>query len=153
MNKVILQGRLTKDPEIRYAQGADNRASARFTIAVNRTFKNKDGKYDADFINCSAFGGVAEAIEKWFSKGKAITVEGEWRTGSYEKDGTRVYTNDCQVSRWEFPLESKGDGNTQNAPTKSAQQQIAPPPAKNEPDDDFVKIDTSKTGDLPFFDS
>ena len=150
MNKVILQGRLTKDPEIKYT-GSDNRASARFTIAVNRTFKNKDGKYDADFINCSAFGGVAEAIERWFSKGKAITVEGEWRTGSYEKDGAKVYTNECQVSRWEFPLESKGDGNTQTAPTQSAQQQIAPPPTKNEPDDDFVKIDTSETGDLPFF--
>ena len=148
MNKVILQGRLTKDPEIRYAQGADNKAFAKFTLAVSRTFKNKDGKYDADFINCTAYGNTAEAIEKWFSKGKAITVEGEWRTGSYEKDGAKVYTNECQVSRWEFPLESKGDGG--NAPTQSAQQQIAPPPA-NTDDDDFIPIDKKATQSLPFF--
>jgi len=147
MNKVILQGRMVKDADVKYSN--DNKAMCRFTIAVQRTFKNKDGKYDADFINCSAFGGVAEAIEKWFSKGKAITVEGEWRTGSYEKDGTKVYTNECQVSRWEFPLENKGDSG--NYQTQSEQQQIAPPPAENEPDDDFVKIDTSKSGNLPFF--
>lgn len=146
MNKVILQGRLTKDPEIKYT-GSDNRASARFTLAVNRTFKNKDGKYDADFINCSAFGGTAEAIEKWFSKGKGITVEGEWRTGSYEKDGNKVYTNECQVSRWEFPLEVKSDGNGDNK--KNDTQQIAPPPQ----DDDFVNVDSEQVGSIPFFTS
>lgn len=149
MNKVILQGRMVKDADVKYSN--DNKAMCRFTIAVQRTFKNKEGKYDADFINCVAFSGVAEAIEKWFSKGKAITVEGEWRTGSYEKDGAKVYTNECSVSRWEFPLENKGDGNTQTTPTQGVEQQIAPPPAENEPDDDFVKIDTSKTGNLPFF--
>ena len=94
MNKVILKGRLVRDPEIRYSAGAENKAVAKFTIAVDRPRK-KDGESQADFIPCTAFGKTAEMIEKYFRKGQEILLEGRWQTGNYEKDGHKVYTNDC----------------------------------------------------------
>ena len=71
MNKIILLGRLTKDPEVRYTQGDNATATARFSIAVNRKFKNAEGNYDADFINCVCFGKTAEFVEKYFHKGES----------------------------------------------------------------------------------
>ena len=82
MNKVILMGRLTRDPEIRYSQGERSTAVARYSLAVNRTFK-RDGEPDADFINCVAFGRQAEFAEKYFHKGIRIVITGRIQTGSY----------------------------------------------------------------------
>jgi single-strand DNA-binding protein len=113
MNKIILSGRLVRDPEVRYSQGATPMAVAKFTLAVDRKFK-KDGEQSADFINCTAFGKTAEVIEKYVRQGTKIIVEGRWQTGSYtNKDGNKVYTNDCMVENIEF-CESKSSQQTQN---------------------------------------
>lgn len=117
MNKAELVGRLTRDPEIRYTQGENASAIARFCIAVSRRFKNTDGNYEADFINCVAFGKSAEFIEKYFNKGMAIGITGRIQTGSYtNKDGIKVYTTDVVVEEAEF-VESKNSSN--NATNKS----------------------------------
>lgn len=98
MNIVALMGRLTRNPDIRYAQGENAMAIARFTLAVDKNFKKKDDK--ANFINCVAFGKIAETVEKHVFKGSKIAVIGEWTTGSYKnKDGNTVYTNDCNICR------------------------------------------------------
>jgi len=101
MNKVVLVGRLTRDPEIR--SNGSGSSNARFTLAVNRNFKNKDGNYDADFISCVAFRNTAEFISKYFKKGSMICVEGKIQTGSYDaQDGTKRYTTDVVVDNAEF---------------------------------------------------
>lgn len=106
MNKVILMGRLTRDPEIRYAQNENGTAVARYTLAVDRRFK-RDGEQDADFIGCVVFGKGAEFAEKYFAKGIKIVVTGRIQTGSYtNKDGQKVYTTDVVVEEQEF-AESK----------------------------------------------
>lgn len=89
MNRVILTGRLTADPTISYT--TDNKAIARFNLAVDRKFK-REGDANADFPSCTAFGKTAEFIEKYFSKGMKMELEGRLQTGSYEKDGKKVYT-------------------------------------------------------------
>lgn len=99
MNKVQIVGRLTRDPEVR---AAGETSIARSSVAVNRRFKNKDGGYDADFINISAFGKTAEFLEKYFHKGDMIGIVGRITTGSYEKDGARVYTTEVTVEEVEF---------------------------------------------------
>src|SRR5574344_3138647 len=120
MNKVQLVGRLTKDPEIRYSQGENATATARFSLAVNRRFKNAEGNYDADFINCVAFGKTAEFVEKYFKKGMAIGVTGRIQTGSYtNKEGQKVYTTDVVVEETEF-VESKNKGTSDNVPNNNA---------------------------------
>ena len=117
MNIVTLIGRLTKNPEIRYSQGENAMAIARFTLAVDKNFKKKDDK--ANFINCVAFGKIAETVEKHVFKGSKIAVIGEWTTGSYKnKDGNTVYTNDCNISKLEF-CDSKSQSNSQPQPTPS----------------------------------
>ena len=105
MNKVILMGRLTRDPEVRYSQGNESMAVARYTLAVDRRFK-RDGEATADFIQCVAFGKSGEFAEKYFKKGTKVIVEGRIQTGSYEKDGQKVYTTDVVVEQQEF-AESK----------------------------------------------
>ena len=108
MNKCILVGRLTKDPEIRYTQGQEQKAVARFTVAVDRKVK-REGEQSADFIPCVAFGKTAEFIEKYIFKGTKVVIEGRWQTGSYKsKEGATVYTNDCVIESIEF-AESKKD--------------------------------------------
>ena len=110
MNKVILLGRLTKDPEVKYTTGANATATARFSIAVNRKFKNAEGNYEADFINCVSFGKTAEFIEKYFKKGSQMALVGRIQTGSYtNKDGQKVYTTDVVVEEVEF-AGGKADG-------------------------------------------
>ena len=99
INKVILMGRLTKDVVIN-TTGA--KPVGKFTIAVNRDFKNKDGKQDADFINCVAFDKRAEVISQYVKKGQQIILTGSWRTGSYDKDGVKVFTNELFVDGFEF---------------------------------------------------
>lgn len=119
MNKVDLVGRITKDVELHYSTGENANASCRFTVAVNRKFKNKEtGQYDADFISCVAFSKTAEFISKWFHKGDPIGISGNIRTGSYtNKDGIKVYTTDVYVDDAEF-VASKGA--TAGTPTQAA---------------------------------
>ncbi len=106
MNKVILMGRLTRDPDIRYSQGENATAVARYALAVNRSFK-REGEPDADFINCVAFGRAAEFAEKYFKKGSRILISGRIQTGSYtDRDGRKVCTTDVIVETQEF-TESK----------------------------------------------
>lgn len=120
MNKVIIIGRFTRDPEIKYTTGENATATARFSLAVNRRFKNKEGNYDADFINCVAFGKTAEFIEKYFTKGMAIGITGRIQTGSYtNKEGQKVYTTDVVVEETEF-VESKNKGTSDNVPNNNA---------------------------------
>ena len=111
MNKTILVGRLTKDPDVRYTQGQNATAVARFTLAVDRRYKT-DGGQSADFISCVAFGKTAEFIEKYFHKGVKIALDGRIQTGSYEKDGVKHYTTDVVAESVEF-AESKRTNDTQ----------------------------------------
>ena len=137
MNRVILIGRLTKDTETRYSQGANPMAVSRYTLAVNRRFK-RDGEQSTDFINCIAFGKSAEFAEKYLKKGMMIAVEGHWQTGSYKnKDGQTVYTNDCVIDNQEF-AESK------------AKSETAPPSASVPGMDGFMSIPDSYDEGLPF---
>ena len=143
MNKVQLVGRLTRDPEIRYSQGENATATARFSVAVNRRFKNSEGNYDADFINCVAFGKSAEFVEKYFKKGMAIGLTGRIQTGSYtNKDGQKVYTTDVVVEETEF-VESKGASMADN----SNNSRPAPSATNN---NDFMSIPDGVDEELPF---
>ena len=139
MNQVNLIGRLTRDPEMRYSQGENSIAIARFTLAVDRRFNRQGDEQKADFINCVAFGKTAEVIEKYVTQGTKIAATGEWRTGSYtNKDGQKVYTNDCNVSNIEF-CESKG----------SSQQTVRPEPSQTD-SDGFMYIPDDDLDELPF---
>ena len=120
MNILILMGRLTRDPEVRYTQGDNAMAIARYSLAVDRRFKKDGDEQTADFINCIAFGKAGEFAEKYFRKGTKIAVVGRIQTGSYtNKDGQKVYTTDVVVEEQEF-AESKNSSssdNNQSAPT------------------------------------
>lgn len=144
MNRVHLAGYLTKDPQIEY-HGDNNFASAKFTVACNRPFKNKEGKYDADFIPCNATNKVAELIEKHFHKGSYIIIsDGWWKTGNYtNKEGNKVYYHECQVMSIEF-----GNKPEKGSQSNDAQQTI---PETKTDDDGFVDIPKDSTGDIPFF--
>lgn len=138
MNRVILMGRLTKDPDIRYSQGEKSTAIARFTLAVDRKFK-QDGQPTADFINCLAFGKRAEFMEKYCRKGTKLVVEGSWQTGNYtNKDGNKVYTNDCLVESCEF------------AESKSSEQNNNSSNQNNMGGDGFMNIPYGIDEELPF---
>ena len=138
MNKVILMGRLTRDPEVRYTQGDNTMAIARYSLAVDRRFK-RDGEPDADFINCVAFGKSGEFAEKYLKKGTKVAVVGRIQTGSYtNKDGQKVYTTDVVVEEQEF-AESKNSGSSDN--NQSA------PANKNT---DFMNIPDGIDEELPF---
>ena len=107
MNKVILMGRLTRDPEVRYSAGENSMAIARYTLAVDRRFK-RDGEVTADFIGCVAFGRQSEFAEKYFRQGMRVLISGRIQTGSYiNRDGQKVYTTDIIVDDQEF-ADSKG---------------------------------------------
>lgn len=109
MNKVILMGRLTRDPEVRYTQGENQMAIARYTLAVDRRFNRNNDENTADFIPCVAFGKSGEFAEKYLRKGTKIAVTGRIQTGSYtNKDGVKVYTTDVVVEDQEF-AESKNN--------------------------------------------
>ena len=104
MNKVFLIGRLTRDPELRYT--SNNTATTRFTLAVNRTFQSQNGEQGTDFINIVVWRKQAENVAKYVSKGSLVAVEGRIQTGSYEKDGQRIYTTDVVADSVQF-LETK----------------------------------------------
>ena len=102
MNKVVLMGRLTRDPDVRYSQGETPLAIARYTLAVDRRFK-RNGEQDADFINCVAFGRTAEFAEKYLKQGTKMVVSGRIQTGSYtNRDGVKVYTTEVVIEEQDF---------------------------------------------------
>lgn len=109
MNKAVLMGRLTKDPDVRYTQGENSMVVVRFTLAVDRRKRSNDGQ-NADFISCVAFGKTGEFAEKYLRKGTKICVDGHIQTGSYtNRDGQKVYTTDVVIDNCEF-AESKNAG-------------------------------------------
>lgn len=121
MNKVILVGRLTRDPEVRYTQGENQTAIARYTLAVDRRFK-RDGEPTADFINCVVFGKSAEFAEKYFRQGLRVAISGRITTGSYtNKDGIKVYTTEVTVEDQEF-AESKAESEANKTSVQQATQ-------------------------------
>ena len=157
MNRVILLGRLTRDPDIRYSQNDSQLAIARFTIAVDRRFK-RDGEQNADFISCVAFGKTAEFFQNYMKQGTKVCVEGRIQTGSYTRqDGQKVYTTDVVVENAEF-AESKAASAgsapvSQQAPAYQPQQAPAPPgpPAMDAAGEGFMNIaDGLEDEGLPF---
>lgn len=139
MNRVILIGRLVRDPEVRYSQGEKSIAIARYTLAVDRKFK-KEGEQSADFISCVAMGKNGEFAEKYLKQGTKIAIEGRIQTGSYtNKDGNKVYTTDIIVESHEF-CESKSNQN------QSQQNNNGPVPNS----DGFISIPDGIENELPF---
>ena len=148
MNKVILMGRLTRDPEIRYTSGENQTAVARYTLAVDRRFKRQGDEQTADFINCVVFGRGAEFAESYLHQGTKIVAVGRIQTGSYtNKDGQRVYTTDVVVEEQEF-AESKAA----SADNCGAAQQSAPskPDPSQAAGDGFMNIQDAVDEELPF---
>ena len=139
MNKVVLVGRLTRDPEVRYSQGENATAVARYTVAVDRRFK-RDGEPTADFINCVVFGKSAEFAEKYFRQGLRVAISGRITTGSYtNKDGIKVYTTEVTVEEQEF-AESKAESEA----NKTSNQQSTPS------SDGFINVPDGVDEQLPF---
>lgn len=130
MNRVILIGRLTRDPDIRYSQGQQPVCIARYTLAVDRRFKREGDEQTADFVNCVAFGRAGEFAEKYLHKGSKIAIEGRIQTGSYsDRDGKTVYTTDVVIESHEFaesksadPPQQSGSRRQQAAPRQQTQQ-------------------------------
>ena len=142
MNKVILMGRLTRDPEVRYSQGESATAVARFTLAVDRRFRRDDAS--TDFIGCVAFGRNAEFIEKYFRQGTKALITGRIQTGSYtNRDGQKVYTTDVVVEDQEF-AESK------NSQGESGFQSTSRPMPSAAAGDGFMNIPDGIDEELPF---
>lgn len=152
MNSVVLMGRLTKDPDVRYTQGQNSMCVAKYTLAVDRRQKSSDGSKQADFIRCAAFGKSAEFAEKYLHKGVKICIRGRIQTGSYkDKNGNTVYTTDVIAEDQEF-CESKAANNTAaqsgsdyqqgggNSQQGGAEQAL----------DGFMSIPDAFTEELPF---
>lgn len=129
MNKVILCGRLTRDPDVRYSQGEKTMAIARYSLAIDRY---KEG---TDYPSIIAFGKQGELAEKYLKKGMKILIEGRIQTGSYEKDGKKIYTTDVVADRQEF-VEPK--------------QEYSQEPPKPDGNDDFMAIPEGVLDELPF---
>jgi single-strand DNA-binding protein len=137
MNKVILMGRLTRDPEVRYSQGERSMAIAKYTLAIDRRKTQQNSNPGADFINCVAFDRAGEFAEKYFRQGHRVLISGHLQTGSYtNKDGQKVYTTDVIVESQEF-ADSRRDGSGAGS--------------RGSKDDDFMNIpDNVEDGGLPF---
>ncbi len=150
MNKVILMGRLTRDPEVRYSQGENSMAIARYTLAVDRRFRrSNDGEQTADFIGCVAFGRSAEFAERYFRQGLKVVVTGRIQTGSYtNKDGQKVYTTDVVVEDQEF-AESKAASESNGGGFRPAASASAPAPSSDAVDG-FMNIPDGLEEELPF---
>ena len=153
MNKVILMGRLVKEPEVRYSQGAEPIAVARYTLAVNRRFK-RQGEPEADFINCVAFGKTGEFAEKYFKKGQLVAITGRLQVRRWDKDGERRYATEVIIEEQHFAESKKDSGEG-----KAAAAQSRPATAPNKPakqmglaeQEGFYPIDESvEDDDLPF---
>ena len=147
MNKVILMGRLTRDPEVRYSQGDSQMAIARFSLAVDRRFKRQGDTVTADFFNCTAFGKQGEFVEKYLKQGTKIVVTGRIQNDNYtNKEGQKVYSVQIIVEEIEF-AESKnaagGGSSFQNAPAGGNQEPMMP-------EDGFMNIPAGIDNTLPF---
>ncbi|MBR5419915.1 MAG: single-stranded DNA-binding protein [Lachnospiraceae bacterium] len=142
MNKVVLMGRLTKDPDVRYSNNGDNPlAIARYTLAVDRRFNRNSNEQQADFIPCVAFGKAGEHAEKYYRKGLKVAVTGRIQTGSYtNKDGQKVYTTEVVVEEQEF-AESKNAGGSTGGSYQDAGAA---------PDDGFMNIAEGIDDEMPF---
>ena len=146
MNKVILMGRLTRDPEVRYSQGESPMAIARYTLAVDRRFNRNNDEQTAEFIGCVAFGRAGEFAEKYFRKGTKVATTGRIQTGSYtNKDGVKVYTTDVVVEDQEF-AESKNS----NAGTEGGFSGGNRAPEPSGAGDGFMNIPDGIDEELPF---
>jgi len=153
MNKVILMGRLTRDPDIKYSQGENSTCVARYTLAVDRRFsRNNNGGEDqqsADFIGCVAFGRTGEFAEKYLRKGTKVCIEGRIQTGSYtNRDGQKVYTTDVVVENHEFAEGRNAQGGAPDY--QGGSQQGAPAPEPQGAGDGFMNIPDGIVEDLPF---
>ena len=154
MNKVILMGRLTRDPDVRYSAGESGTSVARYTLAVDRRFNKRDGEATADFISCVAFGRSAEFAEKYFHQGLKVVVTGRIQTGSYvNKDGQKVYTTEVILDDQEF-ADSKGAASDMGGYGQSGYGQSAPsqrPAPASAIGDGFMNIpDGVEDEGLPF---
>ena len=153
MNKVILMGRLVRSPEVRYSQGMEPIAVARYTLAVNRRFKRKD-EPEADFIPCVAFGKAGEFAENYFKKGQLVSIVGRLQVRSWDKDGERRWTTEVIVEEQYF-----AEGKKENGESKPAAEPSRPAAAQEKPakqmglaeQEGFYPIDeTLEDDDLPF---
>ena len=147
MNKVILMGRLTRDPEVRYSTSGEGQlAIARYTLAVDRRFKRDGDTQTADFIRCVSFGRTAEFAERYFHQGTKLVVEGRIQTGSYQdKDGKTVYTTEVVVENQEFAESKAASDNNSYQPQPAASAPTAPA------GDGFMNIpDSVDDSGLPF---
>lgn len=134
MNKVILIGRLTRDPELNFAAGSGT-AVTRFGLAVKRPFK----KDESDFINCVAFGKPAETIAQYITKGRQLAVTGSIRSGSYDaKDGSKRYTSDVVVESFEFIGNNSGNKNNESSQVNNSESNLG---------NDLIPVED---GDMPF---
>lgn len=146
MNKVILMGRLVRDPEVKYSSGEKSTAVARFTLAVDRRFK-REGDQSADFISCISFGKSAEFAEKYLKKGIKLIVTGRIQTGSYtNRDGNKVYTTDVIVEEQEF-AESKKASEANSGSGQNYGQEAGQPGSSG---DGFMNMPDGLDEELPF---
>lgn len=146
MNKVVLVGRLTRDPEVRYSQGENAIAVARYTLAVDRRFK-RENEPTADFIPCVVFGRSGEFAEKYFRQGMRISISGRIRTSSYtNKDGAKVYRTEVIVEEQEF-AESRAESESNRNATR---QQASEKSSAAEAGDGFMNIPDGIEDELPF---
>lgn len=138
MNKVILMGNLTRDPEIRYTQGEKTMAIARFSLAINRRF-SRDGETNVDFFNCTAFGKQAEFVEKYFRQGSRMLLVGRIQNDNYtNKNGEKVYSVQIMADEIEFAERKQAGGNNNSEPEQKKD------------DDDFMEIPENIESELPF---
>ena len=146
MNKVILMGRLTRDPEVRYSQGSNATAVARFSIAVDRRFK-REGEPDADFFNCTCFGKQAEFVERYLRKGTKVVVAGRIQNDNYtNKDGQMVYSVRVMVDEIEFAESKNASSGNEGGYTGGNYNRPAPSGAG----DGFMNIPDGIDEELPF---
>ena len=150
MNKVVLVGRLTRDPEVRYSQGDSATAVARYTVAVDRRFK-RDNEPTADFIPCVVFGRSAEFAERYFRQGMRVSISGRIQTGSYtNRDGVKVYTTEVIVEEQEF-AESRAESDANRGAYQNSYRQAAPAAAPSvDAGDGFMNIPDGIDEELPF---
>ena len=155
-NNCTMIGRLIKDPVLRVTQNGNSQVT--FTIAVQRTFKGTDGRYESDFIQCMGWGKMADTIDKFFRKGSRIVVNGEWRTGNYkDRNGNTVYTNQLQIGDFGF-IDKKGERPEDEAPGAEAEPQnassvattAASAAAPQSAIPDFMSVPADMEAELPF---
>lgn len=152
MNSVILMGRLTRDPEVRYSQGESPLAIARYTLAVDRRqSRNNNDEQTADFINCVAFGRAGEFAERYFYKGTKICVSGRIQTGSYtNKDGVKVYTTEVIVDNQEFAESKNASSGNEGGYNGGGYTGGNSAPAPSGAGDGFMNIPDGIDEELPF---